>query len=301
MRNKSLRDLASHKNLRVSVLIPCYNQSRHIYHTVKYVLKQTHPPDEIIVVDDASEDGSALLLQSLPVKLICHERNQGPAAARNTALSAATGDIVVYIDADAYADPRLIATLLQAYHEILDPDLAGIGGRGIESNIQTVYDKWRALHARQDFGRFRRQVPYLFGLCASYKREILLRVGGFDAFFPKNAGEDVDLGYRLRKAGYKLYYIPEAVVYHQHSDTEESLLRVQYNWFYWTYFAKKRSGLHPWTLFAGTLRRLFVDTLSDLLLQHNIELVLLDLKVFRTKMEALFRASRGGIDEKFCL
>lgn len=290
--------MAGNKQLKVSVLIPCYNQSRHIRQTVVSVLKQTYPPDEIIVVDDASEDESKAILQTLPVKTICHEHNQGPASARNTALFAATGDVVIYIDADAYADPHLIEILLQAYHEISDPALAGIGGRGIESNIQTVYDRWRALHARQDFGRIRRRVPYLFGLCASYKRKILLQVGGFDTFFPKNAGEDADLGYRLRRAGYNLYYIPEAVVYHQHSDTEESLLRVQYNWFYWTYFAKRRSKMHPWTLFAGTLRRLFADTLSDLLLQRDIELVLLDLKVFRTKMEALLRAFWGGIDEK---
>ncbi len=282
------------KSFKVSVLIPCYNQSRHISQTVMAVLGQTCPPDEIIVVDDASWDNSKEILQSLPVILICHEQNKGPAVARNTALYAATGDIVVYIDADAYADPRLIEILLRGYHDILDPALAGIGGRGIESNICTIYDRWRALHARQDFGRFRRQVPYLFGLCASYKRELLLRVGGFDSFFPKNAGEDVDLGYRLRKAGYKLYYIPEAVVYHQHVDTEESLLRVQYNWFYWTYFAKKRANLHSWTLFAGTLRRLFIDTLADLLWQRNIELAILDLKAFRVKMEALIQAVREG-------
>jgi glycosyltransferase involved in cell wall biosynthesis len=281
------------KNYTVSVVIPCYNKAHYIYHTVSAILNQTIPPDEIVVVDDASEDASPIILQHLPVKLIRHERNQGPAAARNTALSATKGDIIVFIDADAYADYRLIEVFLRAYNEIQDPRLGGVGGRGIECNINTIFDRWRALHARQDFGLKPREVPYLFGLCASYKREVLLQVGGFDTFFPINAGEDVDLGYRIRKAGYKLYYIPDAKVYHQHSDTERSLLRIQYNWFYWTYLAKKRANLHPWTLFAGTLRRLFTDTLVDLLLHGDIELALLDLKIFKIKMHALFQAFLG--------
>jgi GT2 family glycosyltransferase len=283
-----------HRSCTVSVVIPCYNQVHHIRHTVGAILDQTIPPDEIVVVDDASGDASPIILQQLPVKLIRHQQNQGPAAARNTALSASSGDIVVFVDADAYADHRLIETFLRAYQEIPDPLVAGIGGRGIESNIRTVFDKWRALHARQDFGLKPRKVPFLFGLCASYKRAVLLQVGGFDTFFPLNAGEDADLGYRIRRAGYRLYYTPDAIVYHQHSDTERSLLRVQYNWFYWTYFAKKRSNLHPWTLFVGTLRRLFTDTLADLFLRGDIALALLDLKVFKVKMQALFRACQGG-------
>lgn len=289
-------------NLKISVLVPCYNQAKHIRHTVKAILEQTIPPDEVIVVDDASEDEIVALLQDFPVTLIRHHQNQGPAAARNTALYAAKGDIVVYIDADAYADLHLIETLLRAYAEFPDPTLGGIGGRGVESNVQTIYDRWRAIHARQDFGSSRCQVPFLFGLCASYKREVLLQIGGFDTFFRINAGEDVDLGYRLRKAGYKLYYVPEAIVYHQHSDTKDSLLKVQYNWFYWTYFAKKRAGLNPGTLFLGTLRRLFTETLTDLLLRRDVELAILDLIIFKTKIAALINAflkSRGDVpDEK---
>ena len=207
--------------MRVSVLIPCYNRAQHIGQVVSCAMEQTRQPDEIIAVDDASTDESVAVLGKLPVTLLCHERNQGPAAARNTALKAASGDIVLYIDADAYADPHLIETLLQVYEQRSDNRIGGVGGRGIESNVSTVYDRWRQLHARQDFGsRPRSNVPYLFGLCASYRRDALLQVGGFDTFFPINAGEDADVGYRLRKSGYRLWYTPQAVVYHQHADDE---------------------------------------------------------------------------------
>lgn len=280
--------------MNVSVLIPCYNRAHHIGQVVRSAINQTLPPHEVIVVDDASTDDSVGVVSRLPVHLIQHEENRGPAAARNTALQAAQGDIVLYIDADAYADFRLIEVILEIYRQPPRQPLGGVGGRGIEAHIETLYDRWRALHARQDFGpKPRQNVPYLFGLCASYRRDVLSEVGGFDEFFPINAGEDADVGYRLQRAGYRLHYTPEAIVYHQHSDSKESLQRVQHNWFYWSYIAKQRTGFRPWTLYAGTLRRLFTDTGTDLLLRRDVGLVKLDLEMFRIKMNALLKATGG--------
>jgi len=281
----------THFDCKISILIPCYNQANLIGQTVDTILKQTRPPDEIIVVDDASTDKSVEVLSKLPIRLLRHQTNQGPAVARNTALGEALGEIVIYIDADAIADHHLIESILKAYQQPTSYPLGGIGGRGIETNIRSVHDRWRAYHAKQDYGpRMHHNVPYLYGLCASYIRSTLLEVGGFDPFFPTNAGEDADLGYRLRRTGYRLHYTPDAIVYHQHSDTAETLKRVQYNWFFWSYLAKKRSRLHPWTLFIGTTRRLFTDTLADLVIRNDLDLVRLDLEIFTVKMKALIEA-----------
>lgn len=291
---------ASRLTPHVSVLVPCYNQARHIEGVIRAILRQTHPPDEIIVVDDASTDESARIIAELPVTLLRHERNLGPAAARNSALGASTGEIVLCIDADAYAQPDLIATLLRAYQD-LDPEtfssLAGIGGRGVEVCQENLADRWRVIHARQDFGNtYRENVPFLFGLCASYRRNVLEEAGGFDASFPVNAGEDFELGYRLRRAGYKLHYEPRAIVNHNHADTEKSLKKNQSNWYYWSYIAKRKHHAHPWTLWAGTFRRLFTDTLGDLLFRQDWGLARLSLKLFGVKMTALYRAAHVKIE-----
>ncbi|MFV2044099.1 MAG: glycosyltransferase family 2 protein [Anaerolineales bacterium] len=279
----------------VSALVPCYNKAEHIGQVVDALIEQTCPPDEIIVIDDASNDETRKLVRKLPVRFLRHTINRGPAVARNTGLEAASGEIVLFVDADAYADPHLIEELSQVYQHSPEPRLAGVGGRGIESDIRTHFDRWRAHHAKQDFGpRSRRNAPYLFGLCASYKRGALLEVGGFDSFFRTNAGEDADIGYRLRRSGYRLHYTPSAVVYHHHSDTAETLKQVQFNWFYWTFLAKQRSKFHPWTLIAGTLRRVFTDTLTDLIVRRDIELSRLDLEIFLVKMTALIHALRFG-------
>ncbi|TFG67248.1 MAG: glycosyltransferase, partial [Anaerolineales bacterium] len=69
----------------MSMLIPCYNRAHHIGHVIQHVLDQTLSAAEVIVVDDASTDESASIIQAYPVTLIRHGVNQGPAAARNTA------------------------------------------------------------------------------------------------------------------------------------------------------------------------------------------------------------------------
>jgi len=282
-------------DFRISVLIPCYNQEKHIRQTIEAIINQTYPPDEIIVVDDGSTDHSVELIKQLPIKLIQHETNKGPSIARNTALQHSSGEIIIYIDADAYADKYMIAALLKAYQFPHDGKLAGVTGRGIETHIENIYDRWRSLHAVQDFGKkMRDRVPFPFGLCMSFYRDKLLEIGGFDPYFPINAGEDFDIGLRLKKANYWLRYEPKAIVYHQHSDTYDSLKKVQYNWYYWSYIAKKRNNSYPSTLFLGIIRRLFIDTLMDLLIYHDLRLIKINFDIFKIKVKALQKALRCG-------
>lgn len=275
-----------------SILIPCYNSAPYIRQTIEAASNQSHPADEIIVVDDKSTDNSLKILRELPVRLICHETNQGPASARNTALHVSTSDIVIYIDSDAFADSHLIEAFRSAYVNAT-PGIAGIGGCGIETNIQTIYDKWRSKHSILNYdSTFKQNVLYLYGICASYRREILINIGGFDPYFHYSAGEELDLGYRLRKAGYRLMYTPEAIVYHQRTDTLESLTKTQSNYFYWSYLAKKRNHQWPSTLFFGTARRLFTDTLTDLLIYRDLNQAKISLVMFKRKMTALLKAAR---------
>ena len=74
-------------------------------------------------------------------------------------------------------------------------------------------------------------VPYLFGLCMAFKKNVLLEIDGFDPFYEMNCAEDVDIGLRVRKNGYFLHYTPKAVVYHLHKDDENKLKQNQYNWY----------------------------------------------------------------------
>lgn len=90
---------------RVSVIIPVYNGERFLAEAIQSVLDQTLPPDELIVVDDGSTDGTAAVvtgmasMSPIPIRYI-YQANQGPAAARNQGIRVADGDFLAFLDAD---------------------------------------------------------------------------------------------------------------------------------------------------------------------------------------------------------
>ncbi len=104
-------------SVTLSVVIPVYNEARTIAAVIKRVLKApVDLPREIIVVDDASTDGTRQLLQSMPpgeIRLVLHDANQGKGAAIRTGVAHATGDIVLIQDADLEYDPRDYPLLLE--------------------------------------------------------------------------------------------------------------------------------------------------------------------------------------------
>lgn len=274
--------------MKITVAIPCYNGSTYIGCAIESVLEQTRPADEILVVDDGSTDRSVEIIRLYPVRLIQHHNNQGLAMARNSAIEAATGDVIVYIDADAIADSHLLATLISGYDS---PQVGGVGGQGVECNIRSLADRWRQKHASQTHGDKPRDVEFLYGLCMSFRLEALRQIGGFNPAFRTNA-EDIDVSLRLRKAGYRLRYLPDARVYHQRMDDEASLARTMAAWYRAAYRAMWINNAQSWRLFAGTMRRLVMDPLSDLIAERDLNMAWMSWRIGWVKLRALWEANR---------
>ena len=108
--------------MKLSVIIPCYNELRTIGTLVQMVRDAPYQPKEIIVVDDCSTDGTRELLMNGGIpgidRLVLHETNQGKGAGVRTGFQAATGDVVVIQDADLEYDPS-------DYGKLIQPILAG--------------------------------------------------------------------------------------------------------------------------------------------------------------------------------
>jgi glycosyltransferase involved in cell wall biosynthesis len=101
----------------ISVIIPLYNRREEIGRAIASVLRQSRAPDEILVVDDASRDGSPEAVAALGdkrIRLLRHERNRGAAAARNTGIAAATSDWIALLDSDDEWEPEKLARQLGA-------------------------------------------------------------------------------------------------------------------------------------------------------------------------------------------
>lgn len=103
--------------MKTSVIIPAYNAEEYLANTIYSVLKQVRPPEEIIVVDDGSSDDTAAIAQGFsPRVLTIKQDNEGAAAARNTGAEAATGDALMFLDADDVLGPNALDGLLSALY-----------------------------------------------------------------------------------------------------------------------------------------------------------------------------------------
>jgi len=233
-----VKKIPEKRELKVTAAICCFNAEAFIENAVRSLLRQSRAPDEIIVVDDGSKDSSPDVIKKLPVKTIKHNDNKGLAAARNTALKHARGDIIVYIDSDTIADEKMIEKMLSFYDS---EEVYAVGGMGIEVNIRNIYDKWRKYNAHQSPGdELNEDAEMLPGLCCSYRKSALEEIGGFDEFFKRNA-EDHDISIRLKKAGGRLVYSPDIKVEHYRTDSLLTLLKMIYRYDLWTIIARKRN------------------------------------------------------------
>lgn len=269
--------------MKVSVAIPCYNGEQYIGRTIESVLSQTYKPDEVLVIDDGSIDKSVMIVQTYPIRLIQHMGNKGLACARNTAVEYSIGEILAFLDVDAFADKDWLMTLLSGYDGSM---VGGVGGQGIEANVHSLADQWRQAHAGQGHGSKPKDVDFLYGLNMSFRKKILELVGGFNPSFRTNA-EDMDIGLRINTLGYRLKYLPNAKVYHQRTDDMVSLRRTMGAWYTSAYKAKSINNARPWTLFVGTLRRMVSDPLSDLIYRQSYQLAKTSWQMGQIKLRAI--------------
>lgn len=212
--------------------MPCYNAGRYIGKCLEGVFNQSRVPEEVIVVDDGSTDDSAEVAKRFPVKLVSHESNKGLAAARNTGVRSATYDLIASLDADCIPKSDWLVRLLSCMTSV---NVAGSGGRLVETNYRTMPDRWRTLHMIQHRGPdLIDHSDFLFGHSTLFRKTALEQVGMYNESLRTN-NEDEYICQRLLGAGYSLVYHPDAVVEHLRTDTLSSLLRTYWRWWFFGY------------------------------------------------------------------
>jgi GT2 family glycosyltransferase len=196
---------------RISVVVCTYNGSRTIRECLDGLRMLDYPASEVIVVDDGSTDDTAIIAREFGFRVITTE-HAGLSAARNTGLEAATGEIVAYIDDDAYPDPQWLKYIALAF---LNTTCAGVGG----PNIEPPYDGAVADSVANSPGGpihvllTDTEAEHLPGCNMAFRRAALEAIGGFDSRF-SSAGDDVDVCWQLQAIGSKLVFSPAAVVWH---------------------------------------------------------------------------------------
>jgi GT2 family glycosyltransferase len=207
----------------ISVVIPTFNRRETLENVLPLLAQQTLPSEqyELLLCDSGSTDGTKELISDLNIvnlRHICPDENRGRSGARNVGIRAARGEFVMFTDADILPSPNLLEEHLRLHR--LRPHSAVVG---LEVQVDTVaeyeqvrdnpYDKGRHMHGRDD-----KEMSWLFFLTgnASAPRQALLDAGLFDENFTVYGHEDLELGYRLQKAGYPILYNAQAINYHWH-------------------------------------------------------------------------------------
>lgn len=206
----------------ISVVIPTYNRADRLC-TLLAGLRERLGSDDVewIVVDDGSTDDTRRLLEGTEGVRAVHQANAGPAAARNAGLAAAAGEFVAFIDDDCTPAADWPGGLLPAFDE---PDVGGVGGPVVPSG-DSALDFFVQIERLVDHGRdVEDGVDYLITANAMFRRSVLSDVGGFDEGFQAPAGEDVDLSWRVRDAGWRLTRGSARVV-HDHRTRVGEILR----------------------------------------------------------------------------
>jgi GT2 family glycosyltransferase len=217
----------------VSIVILNWNGKHYLQQFLPSVLATSYPDFKIIVADNASTDGSvAYLTQNFPqVEILIFEQNLGFAKGYNEALKKITADYYVLLNSDVEVTPGWLAPMVEvlqqhesfaacqpkilAYKQKQMFEYAGacggwIDGFGYPFSRGRVFDI-----CEEDKGQYNdvQEVFWTSGAALLIRRNVFHQVGGFDEFFFAHQ-EEIDLCWRMQRAGYKSFCCPQSVVYH---------------------------------------------------------------------------------------
>ncbi len=206
--------------MRASVVIPCRNAARTVADAVRSAFDQTEPPLEVVVVDDASEDGSAEAAGRAGARVVRNARRRNAGGARNAGMELAKGDTFAFLDADAIAPRDWLERAREALER--DHEIAAVGGR-IANGRPGRWGEldWFLNHSewiRAGRAGPRKNIPTM-GIV--YRRDAV----GETRFPETNSGEDTSFALAVRGRGGKLWYDPEIVLTHRHERLDAGSFR----------------------------------------------------------------------------
>jgi biofilm PGA synthesis N-glycosyltransferase PgaC len=220
----------------VSVLIPAHNEGAAIRSTIQGVVNSRYPNFEIIVVDDASTDKTVQILYELAdevknLRVIRLKKNMGKPYALRCASIAATGEIILTIDGDAYLDPNAMAWMVS--HFITGPRVGAVTGNPRVRNRTSLLAKVQVGEYSTIIGMIKRtqrilgKVLTVSGVIAAFRKRALLDVGFWDLDM---ITDDINLTWKLEKRFWDIRYEPRALCWILVPETLKGIWRQRVRW-----------------------------------------------------------------------
>jgi len=191
------------------------------------------------VVDDGSLDDTADLVEGLPRVRLISQANAGPAAARNRGAMEAMGAILLFTDDDCVPMPGWLNAMLEPFN-----DAEVVAAKGI---YRTRQDRLMARFVQIEYeDRYRlmaglASIDFVDTYSAAFRRDRFLEMSGYDTSFPVACAEDIELSYRMSARGWKMVFVPDAVVCHTHPDRFWVYLKKKYKFAFWRVLAVRKN------------------------------------------------------------
>ena len=193
---------------RLSVIVPVHDGASFLAESLPALGASDLPRDlwELVVVDDASRDGSADVAARFAEVVLRQPEGRGPAAARNRGVGHSRGDILVFIDADVSVHRDTLRRLDDAFRA--DPDIAGVfGAYDAAPRAPGLVSQYRNLLHHRIHTLARGEAETFWAGLGAIRRYAFVAAGGFDETMRQL--EDIDLGYRIRSLGHRILLRPE--------------------------------------------------------------------------------------------
>ncbi|HDD59957.1 MAG: hypothetical protein DRN35_00700 [Thermoplasmata archaeon] len=247
---------------KVSIIIPCYNESRHVGRAVNSSYRQNYPGEiEIIVVDDGSRDNTWSIARIFEVSdkkrsvKVIHKENGGKASALRVGIKHATGEIIVMTDGDGQIDPHAVSEIVRIFRE--HPDAGVVGGFvSIKNHSKNYLTKLQQMEyiitqhviriAQSDSGSVLIAPGPIFGMRAELARQ-----------FPpleRTVVEDCDLTMSVLSAGVTTRSTINALSYTDAPESWKAWIRQRKRWIYGQFQAWRENRWHlksnPWGVYT---------------------------------------------------
>jgi GT2 family glycosyltransferase len=204
----------------LSIIIPNFNGAKIITKSIPQIVKNSPQANEIIVIDDASDDDSVAVIRNLEkkykkIKLIVNPKNLGFSRTCNLGVSHSFGDYIVLLNTDIFPKADYLKNALPFFD--LDPLLFGVGFAEIGK------ENWPILFWKDGYLQYLPSTDvsaphspgWISGGGSIIRRAYFDKLGGFDPIYEPFYSEDLDLGYRAWKSGYHLLWNPSSAVDHR--------------------------------------------------------------------------------------
>jgi glycosyltransferase involved in cell wall biosynthesis len=211
----------------ISVIVPVHDGGQDFVDCMSSLQKLEPAPEEVIVVADGDRDGSRTVAERFGARVLKRDDPGGPALARNLGAGIARGDILLFIDADVTVSPDAVKRVAEAFRR--QPELAALfGSYDDDPGVKTFVSQYRNLLHHYVHQTGEEEASTFWGACGAIRREVFLEMGGYDDSYGEPSIEDIEMGYRLRHAGYRIRLLKGLQVKHLKGWKLASMLKTDF-------------------------------------------------------------------------